>query len=235
MFFDEHQRFEESSNTASNLRRLNLRHTAIIDANRDILTGARVLDLASHDGRWTCAAVEAGARHVTGVEARPDLVQHAHANMRAYGHDANSYAFIEGDLFDVLAEPALRQQKFDVVMCLGFLYHTLRYSELLGGIRALAPGHLVVDTAVIRSKDRVVRLGTDRTDKESAAAPNALAHEGQMLVGRPSVAALELMLSVHGFEVESYFDWKALLAGKGKSRANVYATGRRVTLRCRSR
>lgn len=235
MFFDDHQRFAESSSTSSNLRRLNLRHAAIIDANRDILAGARVLDIASHDGRWTCAALEAGARHVTGVEPRPELVRHAQANMRAYGHRDDSYAIIEADIFDVLKDPALSQQHFDVVMCLGFLYHTLRYSELLGGIRVLAPGHLVVDTAVIRHEDRFVRVGIDRTDKESAAAPNSLAHEGRMLVGRPSVAALEMMLDLYGFTVEKYFDWQTLIAENPKSKTNAYGNGRRVTVRCTSR
>ncbi len=144
MFFDEHQRFLESSSTASGLDRLNRRHVAIIDANRDILQGARVLDIASHDGRWTCAALEAGASHVTGVEARPELVQHARDNLGAYGHDADSYTLIGADVFEALKDPTLQGQRFDVVMCLGFLYHTLRvFGALRGNPRSGSrpPGH----------------------------------------------------------------------------------------------
>ena len=73
MFFDDYPLFYETSKTASSKARLNVRHQAIIEANRDILKDARVLDLASHDGRWSFAALKAGAAHVTGVEARPRM------------------------------------------------------------------------------------------------------------------------------------------------------------------
>jgi hypothetical protein len=233
MFFDDHPRFEETSTTAAESVRLNQRHAAIIDANRDVLAGARVLDIASHDGRWTCAALAAGARHVTGVEARLELVDNAHANLTEYGFDAESYAIINGDIFDVLQSPALLQREFDVVMCLGFIYHTLRYEELFGGIRALDPRHLIVDTAVIRYKDRVVRIGFDRVEKQSAAAPNPMARDRVMMVGRPSMPALESMLEFYGFKIESQYDWRSLAPADPDAHKNAYDTGRRVTFRCK--
>jgi hypothetical protein len=232
MFFDDHPLFEETSTTAAEIGRLNQRHAAIIDANRDVLAGARVLDIASHDGRWTCAALAAGASHVTGVEARSELVANAHSNLTTYDFDPESYTFINGDIFDVLQSPALLEREFDVVMCLGFIYHTLRYPELFGGIRALAPRHLIVDTAVIRYKDRVVRIGFDPVGKQSAAAPNAMAHDNVMMVGRPSVPALEAMLEFYGFQIEGYYDWKSLAPTDPEAPQNAYDTGRRVTFRC---
>jgi hypothetical protein len=51
MFFDDYPAFYASSRTAAFPARLGLRHRAIIERNRDVLAGARVLDLASHDGR----------------------------------------------------------------------------------------------------------------------------------------------------------------------------------------
>ena len=74
MFFDEHPRFLDTGSVFTERHRLNLRHRAIIERNRDILAGARVLDIASHDGRWSFAALKAGAAHVTGIEARHDAV-----------------------------------------------------------------------------------------------------------------------------------------------------------------
>jgi hypothetical protein len=236
MFFDDHPRFQESSTTAAGSVRLNERHAAIIDANREVLAGARVLDIASHDGRWTCAALAAGARHVTGVEARPELVDNAYANLTAYGFEAETYAFINGDIFDVLNSPAVLEREFDVVMCLGFIYHTLRYQELFGGIRALAPRHLIVDTAVIRHKDRLVRIGFDPVEKQSAAAPSPMAHDNVMLVGRPSMPALKMMLEFYGFQIEGHYDWQSLAPTdrKARKKKNAYDTGRRVTFRCRA-
>ena len=57
------------------LRRLNLRHEFLITPYLKDIAGARVLDLASQDGRWAYALAEAGAREVVGIEARPELVR----------------------------------------------------------------------------------------------------------------------------------------------------------------
>ena len=124
MFFDAYPAFYESSRTAAFPRRLELRHRAIIEANRDILDGARVLDLASHDGRWSFAALKAGARHVTGIEARAGLVETSNKLFAQYGIPDEDYQFVQGDMFRILRE---RRFEIDVVLCLGFVYHTLRY------------------------------------------------------------------------------------------------------------
>ena len=61
-----------------NANRLRCRYDAIINANVDILEGAKVLDVASHNGRWSAAAILGGkAAHVTGVEPRAELVEAA--------------------------------------------------------------------------------------------------------------------------------------------------------------
>src|SRR5215469_18424573 len=73
-FFERFPRFYLSSSTAATSARLNLRYEAIFGENRDIFAGASVLDLASHDGRWSLAALATGARSVIGIEARPELV-----------------------------------------------------------------------------------------------------------------------------------------------------------------
>jgi 2-polyprenyl-3-methyl-5-hydroxy-6-metoxy-1,4-benzoquinol methylase len=131
-FFDQFPRFYRTSSTAPETTRLNLRYEAIFGENRDIFEGASVLDLASHDGRWSLAALAAGARSVTGIEARPELVKGAAKNLAEYGYQADRARFITGDVHQVLTTQELDA---DVVLCLGFLYHTLRYNELLNGIR----------------------------------------------------------------------------------------------------
>ena len=55
-FFSTHSRFFESSVVGSWPERLDARYEAIVTPNKDAFTGARVLDLASHDGRWSFAA-----------------------------------------------------------------------------------------------------------------------------------------------------------------------------------
>lgn len=244
MFFDKYSRFLETSGTggtASNLtgetKRLGIRHQAMITEHQHVLEGKRVLDIASHDGRWSFAAAKAGATHVTGIEARPELVKHAEEHFSHYGVDAGSYRFVNSDIFDVLEDPAGHDLEVDVVMCLGFIYHTLRYPELFTGIRNLDAEYLLIDTAVYPSKEKVVRIFNEDVTKQSAAADNSLAHARRMLTGRPSVPALAMILDAYGFDVVERFDWPAFLSRRHPKVRSVpqYRDGRRITWLCRPR
>jgi hypothetical protein len=64
-----------------------------------------VLDLASHDGRYSFAALKSGAAHVTGVEVRQSLIDGAQDAFAFYGQDPKTYGFLRGDVFEVLAQP----------------------------------------------------------------------------------------------------------------------------------
>jgi predicted RNA methylase len=82
-FFDDHPRFAQTSKTGPSLHRLNARYTGLIHHHRHLIEGATVLDLASHDGRFSFAALSAGAARVIGVEVDGDLVDKAEANPHA--------------------------------------------------------------------------------------------------------------------------------------------------------
>jgi hypothetical protein len=233
MFFDDHPRFLETSTTANNAGRLNMRHTAMFESNQRIFPGARVLDIASHDGRWTMAALKLGAAHVTGIEVMPDMVKHAEETFAHYDVDPSTYRFINDDVFDVLGDAAAHQIEVDVVMCLGFIYHTLRYQELLSGVRALRPKHFLIDTAVILEKRPLIKLNLEDVSKQSAGDDHTFTHEGHLVTGRPSVSALELLLAANGFDIVDRFDWPAFLSTRPNARVVAsYAAGKRVTWLC---
>ena len=230
MFFDAFPRFYETSQTHASRGRLNLRYEAIFTQNADIFAGARVLDIASHDGRWSLAALCTGAAEVVGIEAREDLVEDARENLAQYA-DGKPYDFRAGDVFEVLAKERF---EVDVVLCLGFLYHTLRYNELMHLIRELDPRYLIVDTAVVPDKKReLVLLRTENGDRAKNAVADRFSHGVRTIVGRPSVPALRLLVESYGFELERFSDWDTLI-GDNPSMGHVtdYATGRRVTVRC---
>lgn len=229
MFFDDHPEFLETSTTAASRGRLNLRHLAMIDHHRDVLEGARVLDIASHDGRWTFAALEAGAAHVTGVEGRTDLVENARRTLAAKGVDASRYDFVTGDVHDVLTQGV---GQMDVVMCLGFLYHTLRYPELLAGIRATGARHVIVDSKVSPNTNRsIVRVISNPREIQSMAVEDRFSHNGKSLVGIPNARAIRQMLRMYGYEVTGEPDWASLTANHpGIGSVHAYATGERVTM-----
>jgi predicted RNA methylase len=213
--------------------RMNERYEAMIGSNRDILDGARVLDLASHDGRFSFGALKAGAAHVTGLEVRQSLVDRAYEAFAFYEQPPETYRFLCGDVFEVLSK-----EKFDVdvVLCFGFLYHTYRHTELMYRIHNLAPRHMIVDTMVTRAKQQTLKVIYEEDVEDVRSAAQDAYSVGRVLVLRPSVLALEMLLSAYGFEIESVYDWKARLSGRPPVPGlEGYAQGKRVSVRCRSR
>jgi SAM-dependent methyltransferase len=233
VFADEYPRFNEVSGLKQKPHRMNQRYEALFAANRDIFEGARVLDLASHDGRWSFAALKTGAAHVTGVEVRDRYVEKARETFAFYGQDPETYRFVCGDVFEVLA-----REKFDVdvVLCLGYLYHTYRHTELMYRIHDLAPTHLILDTRVVRGKQPSVKV---ILENNPAAALNAAREEyslDRVLVGHHTMPGLQMLLAAYGFETEYQYDWARRLARQPRaSGLQDYARGNRVTLRCRAR
>jgi protein-L-isoaspartate O-methyltransferase len=232
MFFDKYPRFYETSLTGPDVVRLNLRHHAIFGENLDAFPGARVLDIASHDGRWSFAALRAGAAEVIGIEAREDLVEHARESFRHYGVAGERFHFIAGDVFEVMAN---ERPKVDVVLCLGFLYHTLRYSELLHLIRSTGAHTLFIDTEVTQHQAPVVRLRTENIHRQGNATPDRYSVGERVVVGSPSRTALTMMLGAYGFTVERESDWASILRdNRTDPTVRVYADGKRITVRCRA-
>ena len=233
MFAEDYPRFMEVSELTPQPHRLNERYEAVFASNRDIFDGARVLDLASHDGRYSFAALETGAAHVTGVEVRQSLIDKAQETFAFYGQDPATYRFVCGDVFEVLARERFQ---VDVVLCLGYLYHTYRHTELMYRLHHLAPKHLVVDTMVTPGTEPTLKVIGEADAEDIRSAAQDAYSVGRVLVLRPSVPATQILLRAYGFEVESMYDWKSRLAGRPLMPGlKGYAMGERVTLRCRFR
>ncbi len=233
--FARYPRFAETSINGAGLDRLNLRHQAIIDWNRDLLEGARVLDLASHDGRWSFAALHAGAAHVLGVEARPTAVGHALETFREYGVAEGAYEFRTADLFDELRRGP---PQVDVVMLLGILYHVFDQVELARLVAATGARHVIVDTQVIpegrlhRKHPAIIALKLEPVANPGAQAVANTPGGSLSIVGHPSRAAIRMVFEAFGFEMEE-FDWPGLLAAQGRPCEDVwhYEHGSRATFR----
>ena len=233
MFAEDYPRFMEISELTPHPERINERYEALFASNRDIFDGARVLDLASHDGRYSFAALKTGAAHVTGVEVRQSLIDKAQETFAFYGQDPKTYRFVCGDVFEVLAR---EQFEVDVVLCLGFLYHTYRHTELMYRLHDLGLKHLIVDTMVVPGTQPIVKVLLERDVEDIRSAAQDPWSVGRVLVARPSVPALQLLLAAYDFEIESMYDWQSRLAGRPPIPGLVgYSKGKRVTLRCRSR
>lgn len=243
-FFDKYSIFYNTSETSPYPDRLNLRYEAIFGRNVGKIKGKRVLDIASHDGRWTFAALKAGAAHVTGVEPRRDLVDNAKRTLAAYEIDPSSYQFVVGDVFEFL-----QGESFDVVLCLGFFYHTIRHAELFDLMERTGASFLVIDTEVtpptgcsvltdadprmVFRNPYSVHLLQESVDSQQMAWRDSLTRNGVTLVGRPSREVVKFMANHFGFTADT-FDWRKLLHDTNVPISTVadYDQGWRATFFC---
>jgi hypothetical protein len=226
-FFDEYSRFYRTSIVGSTPNRLNSRYQAMIQANEDCIRGLSILDLASHDGRWSFAALKAGARHVLGIEARQPLVEKSIETFAEYNITPDRFAFVNDDIFNQI--PKIQPGSIDTVFCFGFFYHTMHHHYLLSQIAAFRPKHLILDTCIVPTPDPVIHVRTEITDDPGAVFASPVDLLETSLVGYPSRLAIELMLTNFGFRYR-YFDWLTMPVDNW-SGIEDYRDGLRVTLR----
>ena len=141
-FFDLHSRFFETSVVGTKSgqgksQRLYRRYEAIIRYPYEIYRDNSVLDIGSHDARWSIAALDAGAKFVIGVEPRQSLVHKAIENAELYGYP-DKVNFLPEDIFRLL--PSFKPGQFAVVLCLRIFYHIMDHYRLMRSLRRLRLG-----------------------------------------------------------------------------------------------
>jgi SAM-dependent methyltransferase len=109
------------------------------------LRGKRVLDLASNAGFWSLAAIQAGADFVYGLEGRQMHVDQANFVFEVNEISRDRYQFATGDIFKTDFSAL---GSFDIVLCLGLLYHVSKPIELLEKIVSVNTDLLVIDTSL---------------------------------------------------------------------------------------
>lgn len=240
-FFDQFSRFYRTSLTSPFPDRLNARHEAIIKRNAAWLAGKRVLDIASHDGRWTFAALKAGAAHVIGVEPRQELIDNARKTFHDYGISDSSYEFWTTGVME-----AVDRVQVDAVLCLGFYYHTRYHIDLMDKAERTGARFVVIDTEIVPEQVSlsaadgdprqvftnpfVFDLIRDKVDDQQMAYADSATRDGYTLVMRPSRAAIHGIARHFGFEVTE-FDWPGHFLANPSHRASMvdYAEGWRST------
>ena len=169
---------------------------------------------------------------MTGVEVRESLIDRAQEAFSFYGQDPETYRFVCGDVFEVLA-----REKFDVdvVLCFGYLYHTFRHTELMYRLHNVAPKHLIVDTMVSPETQPTLKVIREEDAEDIRSAAQDAYPLGRVSVLRPSVPALQICCAPTVSRSNPCTTGRA--GGRPPARAwfEGYASGKRVTLRCRSR
>lgn len=120
----------------------------IFSRNAERLKGRKVLDLACNTGRLSYPILMLGAESVVGVEARRELIDRGLKLFDGTEYE-NKMKFEESDLFDFLG--SANPGDFDVIVCAGFLYHTVRHTDFFREIKRLAPETVFIDTNVAKN------------------------------------------------------------------------------------
>jgi tRNA (mo5U34)-methyltransferase len=184
------------------------------------LEGLRVLDLGCNAGFWSLSAIEAGCEHVLGLDARETHVEQAKLVFEARDVDPERYEFRRADVFDAdLAGEA----PFDVVLCLGLLYHVSDPIGLVRRLGAWSRDMLVIDTSLSLATGAAMELRRESTEDPR----NAI---GAELVLRPTRDAVIELARESGFQVRPLEPRFTSYEG-----AKDYAEGRRAAMLCAKR
>jgi tRNA (mo5U34)-methyltransferase len=168
---------------------------------------AKVIDLACNEGWFSQRALEWGASRVLGIDIRPELVRRAELIRDHYAIPSDRLEFRCADVFEL---DVASLGTYDVVLCLGLVYHL---EDPVGALRianALTRGLCAIESQLTRQSDPVM-LGNGRSGQyeESAASyaaivetdyeTNLLASAGGVVSLVPNRAALAQAAGAAGF------------------------------------
>lgn len=202
-FFDFLADMDLYADKADTVPRMNARHSFLIEPFKEEIEGARVFDIASHDGRWAYAFAGAGAREVVGVEARQELIDlfddYPNPELRA------RVELRCNDLFTELESEVAKGETYDVVGVFGIFYHIMDHFRLLTLVQALKPKVIIVDSEFMDKNWPMIQMQRENTGNILNAASQI---EGQKtaIVGYPSFKALDAMAEALGYDCV-WLDW----------------------------
>jgi SAM-dependent methyltransferase len=145
------------------------------------LKGRRVLDLGCNAGFWASHAMASGADFVLGVDGRERQIEQAELVFQAKGIDPARYRFERGNVFEHDFS-----ERFDVVLCLGLMYHVAKPFELFEIMAGVGAEIMVIDTVISHASTSSFELRREPTDHWLL----AVDHETVMIPSRRAVIEL---------------------------------------------
>ncbi len=148
-------KMRDSATGFLDLIRLRHRYNAIIGQNRELLRGARVLDLISYAGFWSLAALDASAASVVVVETSQKNFDAARKNFLQSRFDAERYQLKKAKITEVLKK--MEPKQIDVVLCKRYFEHCY-LPDFFSELRRLQPKYVIVDTKVAMGEGALCRF-----------------------------------------------------------------------------
>lgn len=200
-FFETYEDFTKSSVVGSDLNRLKFRYKNIIESIS--YKNKSVLDLGSHDGRWSFAALDAGASSVVGVEYNEDLIHKAESVKKKYQWE--NARFIKDDNISFLEK---NDFKYDIILCCGIFYHTLKHLEYFKYMSSSFNECIILDTQIWPTRDPMIHIQLESSSWDG----NGYRNIGQdilvnnspknILTGIPSEPYINMLAEGFGLTIE---------------------------------
>ena len=195
---------------------LNGRVDTLLDRNVDVIRDCRVLDLASHMGTLSHAALQLGARHVHGIDTEEAMISKGKDLFSRADISPDAYRFEVKDAFEFLE--ACEPDSYDTVFCFGLLYYVMEPFRLLKLMVRAARKCILLDTftaryAALQGKDAlqyypnvsdealdlpILLTSLTQSEKKDYRLPNAFPYKGKelALTTFPSRALLEIWFQI---------------------------------------
>jgi SAM-dependent methyltransferase len=168
----------------------------------------RALDLGCNEGMFSHKLLEWGAASVVGIDSRASNIRRASLLRDHFDISAERLRFVQDDVLDLTPEA---HRDFDVVLCLGLIYHMERPLEVLRVARRLTRSLCVIESQLTRQAAPIVRGdGIPGAYTESPASfaawveadsvDNRLSSMSGVMSLVPNLAALEQMPLWAGFK-----------------------------------
>jgi 2-polyprenyl-3-methyl-5-hydroxy-6-metoxy-1,4-benzoquinol methylase len=163
---------------------------------RQVVPGKRVLDLFCANGAFSIECALAGAREIIGIESDGERVRCAQFLAGVLERNGVIAPKFRGG--DVYALNEYASQPFDVVLCMGGLYHIADPPYILTQIRSLMTETLIIQTSGILSGSRNRAEFVIREDQTSKGLTSLRGGKG---VWKVSVSCFRSMLRHAGLRV----------------------------------
>jgi SAM-dependent methyltransferase len=137
---------------------LNSRIEVLLEQNRDCIRGRRILDIGSHIGTFSYAALRMEGKCVHGIDTEADTVKRCHDLFRQHEVPSSDYRFEVADVMVFLNN--LPDNYYDTIFCFGTLYYIEEPLGLLRQMNRVASQAIILDTftagyAAVQGKDSV--------------------------------------------------------------------------------
>ena len=173
------------------------RYDAFVARNRQLFSGARVLDLMGSDGLWSLAALDAGAARVVRLERSLD--ETTTQTFEEYGFNAEFYK-----VASIAQLSTFEPQAFDLILCEKVLEESdprAFFQELY----RLQPKHVVLDTEIVRGRGGIARFKLVASDQPVP----EVARRYATVIASPSHELIMLLCDFFNFQWRR-IDWHSL-------------------------